>query len=210
MTTLLKAETLSGSDWKRVRDIFKKGGIIAYPTETFYGLGVDPFNEAAIKKLFELKGRGSDKPVSILIKDKKMLLEVAEEIPLLAEKLIKKFWPGPLTIIFKAKKSIPSLLTGGTGKIGVRISSNPITQKLLEEIDSPITATSANPSGKKSPVTAKEVMDYFGDKIDLLIDGGVLSGKLGSTILDATEQELKVIREGEIPAKDVFEAIMGR
>src|SRR3990167_9776167 len=198
MTTLLKAETLSGSDWKRVRDIFKKGGIIAYPTETFYGLGVDPFNEAAIKKLFELKGRGSDKPVSILIKDKKMLLEVAEEIPLLAEKLIKKFWPGPLTIIFKAKKSIPSLLTGGTGKIGVRISSNPITQKLLEEIDSPITATSANPSGKKSPVTAKEVMDYFGDKIDLVLDGGVLYGKLGSTVIDVTEGELTVIREGEI------------
>src|SRR3990167_4936348 len=212
MTTLLKVDGASASQsvWKQVLDVFKKGGIIAYPTETFYGLGVDPFNEAAIKKLFELKGRGSDKPVSILIKDKKMLLEVAEEIPLLAEKLIKKFWPGPLTIIFKAKKSIPSLLTGGTGKIGVRISSNPITQKLLEEIDYPITATSANPSGKKSPVTAKEVMDYFGDKIDLLIDGGVLSGKLGSTILDATEQELKVIREGEIPAKDVFEAIMGR
>src|SRR3989338_10637935 len=104
MTTLLKAETLSGSDWKRVRDIFKKGGIIAYPTETFYGLGVDPFNEAAIKKLFELKGRGSDKPVSILIKDKKMLLEVAEEIPLLAEKLIKKFLSWPLTIIFISVK----------------------------------------------------------------------------------------------------------
>ena len=203
MTTLLKAETLSGSDWKQVRDIFKKGGMIAYPTETFYGLGVDPFNEIAIKKLFELKGRDPDKPVSILIKDKKMLLTVVEEISPLAEILMKKFWPGPLTIIFKAKKSIPSILTGGTGKIGVRISSNPITQKLLENVDSPITTTSANPSDKKSPITAKEVMDYFGDKIDLILDGGMLYGKLGSTVVDVTEGELIVIREGEISVEAI-------
>ncbi|MBI3399125.1 MAG: threonylcarbamoyl-AMP synthase [Deltaproteobacteria bacterium] len=207
MTTLLKAETLSGSDWKRVRDIFKKGGIIAYPTETFYGLGVDPFNESAVKKLFQLKGRGFDKPISMLAKDKNMLLPVVEEIPPAAEKLIKKFWPGPLTIIFKAKKTVPSIITGSTGKIAVRISSNPIAQKLLENINSPITTTSANPSGKKSPVTAKEVMDYFKDKIDLILDGGALSGKLGSTIVDVTEGDLKIIREGEIAAKTVIDSL---
>lgn len=210
MTSLVKADEVLKSDWKQILDVFKTGGIIAYPTDTFYGLGVDPFNESAIKKLFALKGRSFDKPVSILVKDKNMLLSVVEEIPPAAERLIKKFWPGPLTIIFKAKKTIPSVLTGSTGKIGVRISGNPITQKLLEIIDSPITTTSANPSGKKSPVTAKKVKDYFGDKIDLIIDDSVLSGKLGSTIVDVTERELKVIREGEIPAKTVFEAIMGR
>ncbi|HLA50983.1 MAG TPA: L-threonylcarbamoyladenylate synthase [Thermodesulfobacteriota bacterium] len=203
MTILLKTEMLSGSGWKRVRDIFKKSGMIAYPTETFYGLGVDPFNEIAIKKLFALKGREFDKPVSILIKDKKMLLTVVEAISPLAEILIKKFWPGPLTIIFKAKKSIPSILTGGTGKIGVRISNNPIAQKLLEEIDSPITTTSANPSGEKSPVTANKVMGYFGNKIDLILDGGMLYGKLGSTVVDVTEGELIVIREGEISVEAI-------
>ncbi len=207
MTILFKAETLSGSEWKQVRDIFKEGGMIAYPTETFYGIGVDPFNKSAVNKLFKLKGRSPDKPISILIKDKKMLLEVVENIPLSAKILIKRFWPGPLTIIFKAKKTIPSVITGNTGKIGVRISSNQITQKLLEEIDSPITTTSANPSGKKSPVTAGEVVDYFGDKIDLIIDGGLLSGKLGSTIVDTTEEELKVIREGEIPGKTVLASV---
>ena len=206
MTILLKTEMLSGSGWKRVRDIFKKSGMIAYPTETFYGLGVDPFNEIAIKKLFALKGRDFDKPVSILIKDKKMLLTVVEAISPLAEVLIKKFWPGPLTIIFKAKKSIPSILTGGTGKIGVRISNNPIAQKLLEEIDSPITTTSANPSGEKSPVTANKVMGYFGNKIDLILDGGMLYGKLGSTVIDVTEGELTVIREGEISIKQLHDA----
>ena len=207
MTILFKAEMLSGSEWKQVRDIFKEGGMIAYPTETFYGIGVDPFNKNAVNKLFKLKGRDPDKPISILIKDKKMLLEVVEEIPSSAEILRKKFWPGPLTIIFKAKKIIPSVITGNTGKIAVRISSNPITQKLLEIIDSPITTTSANPSGKKSPVTAGEVADYFGDKIDLIIDGSLLSGKLGSTIVDATEEKLKVIREGEIPVKTVLASV---
>ena len=206
MTTLVKADRVSKTVWKQILDVFKKGGIIAYPTETFYGLGADPFNESAVKKLFQLKGRGFDKPVSILIKDKNMLLTVVEEIPPAAEKLIKKFWPGPLTIIFKAKKIVPSVLTGYTGKIGVRISSNPITQKLLGTIDSPITTTSANPSGKKSPVTTKEVKDYFGDKIDLIIDGGLLSGKLGSTIVDVTERELRVIREGEIYIKQLRNA----
>ncbi|HKZ45934.1 MAG TPA: L-threonylcarbamoyladenylate synthase [Thermodesulfobacteriota bacterium] len=207
MTILFKAEMLSGSEWKQVRDIFKEGGMIAYPTETFYGIGVDPFNKSAVNRLFKLKGRSHDKPISILIKDKKMLLEVVEEIPSSAEILRKKFWPGPLTIIFKAKKIIPSVITGNTGKIAVRISSNQITQKLLEEIDSPITTTSANPSGKKSPVTAGEVADYFGDKIDLIIDGSLLSGKLGSTIVDATEEKLKVIREGEIPVKTVLASV---
>ena len=209
MTTLLKVDGASASQsvWKQVLDVFKKGGIIAYPTETFYGLGVDPFNETAVKKLFNLKGREADKPISILVKDKKMLAEVAEEIPLSAEKLIKKFWHGPLTIILKAKKSIPITLRAGTGTIAVRISSNTITQKLLEAIDSPITTTSANPSGKKSPVTASEVMNYFKNKVDLILDGGVLSGKLGSTIVDVTEGDLKIIRAGEIPIERVVESL---
>lgn len=209
MTTLLKADgaSLSKPVREQILNIFKKDGIIVYPTETFYGLGVDPFNKTAVKKLFALKGREADKPISILVKDKKMLTEVAEEIPLSAEILIKKFWPGPLTIIFKAKKIIPSLITGSTGKIGVRISSNPITQKLLEAIDAPITATSANPSGEKSPVTTREVMNYFENEVDLILDGGTLSGRLGSTIVDVTEGDLKVIREGEIPLKTVVEGL---
>lgn len=210
MTTLVKADGVSKSIWKQISDVFKKGGIIAYPTETFYGLGVDPFNKTAVKKLFNLKGREPDKPIAILIKDKKMLLEIADEVPEAAEKLIRKFWPGPLTIIFKAKKSIPALITGNTGKIGVRISNNPAAQKLLKKIGSPVTTTSANPSGKKSPATTQEVIDYFGGKVDLIIDGGKLYGKLGSTIVDVTEDKLKIIREGEIPAMKVVEGLKWR
>lgn len=189
---------------KKAKAVLKNGGIIAYPTETFYGLGVDPFNKDALKKLFELKGRGFDKPVSVLVKDKDALCGIAEEIPPAAKKLIKIFWPGPLTIVFKAKKGIPKILTANKGKIGVRVSSSPIAKKLLDMLDAPITATSANPSGKKSPITAQEVERYFGDKLDMIIDHGKLEGKLGSTIVDVTEGGIKILRHGEIQEEQLI------
>jgi len=208
-TTLLvvKGILFPGPLKQEVLNVFKKGGVIAYPTETFYGLCVDPFNETAVKKLFYLKGRDFDKPVSILIKDKEMLFELVEDVPLQAEILIDKFWPGPLTIIFRAKRAISSVLTGNTGKVGVRISSNHVAQQLTEITGSPITATSANPSGKKSPVTVREVIDYFGNRVDLILDGGILSGKLGSTIVDVTGKSLAIIREGEIPLRILTECL---
>ena len=186
------------------KEIVEEGGIIAYPTETFYGLGVDPYNEEAVKRLFELKGRGFDKPISILVKDEVMLQQVVTDIPPVAERLIRQFWPGPLTIIFQASPQLPRLLTADTGKIGVRVSSNPITEKLLYAIGSPITTTSANPSGKKSPVTAGEVAGYFGDNLDLILDGGELPGRLGSTVVDVTCETVMVIREGEIPEERII------
>ncbi|MBI5894125.1 MAG: threonylcarbamoyl-AMP synthase [Deltaproteobacteria bacterium] len=189
---------------KKASAVLKKGGIIAYPTETFYGLGVDPFNEDALKKLFELKGRGFDKPVSILVKDENALASIVEEIPSVAKRLFKRFWPGPLTIVFKAKKNISDILTASTGNIGVRVSSSPVAKKLLDIIDAPITATSANPSGEKSPVTPQEVERYFGDKLDMIIDGGELEGKLGSTIVDVTEGSIKILRQGEIPEEKLY------
>ncbi len=192
---------------KKAMAVLKKGGVIAHPTETFYGLGVDPFNEGAVRKLFELKGRGFDKPVSILVKNEEALFDISCEIPPAAERLIKRFWPGPLTIVFKAKKGIPKILTANTGKIGVRVSSNQIAKKLLDIIDMPITATSANPSGRKSPVTPQEVERYFGDKLDMIIDGGELEGKLGSTILDITEEDIKILRQGEITEELIREIL---
>ncbi len=184
-------------------DAFKSGGIIAYPTETFYGLGVDPFNREAVKKLFILKGRSPKNPFSIIIKDREMLNGLAAEVPPLAEGLIKRFWPGPLTIIFRALPIVPPELIGDTGKIAVRVSSSPIAQKLVEALNSPITATSANPSGKNPPVTAASVVDYFNGSIDILIDGGTLGGRAGSTIVDIMDNRIEIIREGEIPAREL-------
>jgi len=184
--------------------IVEQGGIIAYPTETFYGLGVDPYNEDAVKRLFELKGRGFDKPISLLVKDEAMLQQVAADIPPVARELIGRFWPGPLTIIFKASPQLPPLLTASTGKIGVRVSGNPTTQKLLDAIERPITTTSANPTGRKSPVTAGEVAGYFNGNLDLILDGGELPGRLGSTVVDVTGGRAVILREGEIGAEKII------
>lgn len=184
---------------------FRSGGVIAYPTETLYGLGVDPFNADAVKKLFSLKGRNEDKPVSVIIKDTAMLKKVAVEITPVAWILLRKFWPGPLTIIFKATAFVPHGLTADTGTIGVRISDNPLTQALLEKIDSPITATSANPSGAPPPKSVKEVLEYFDGKIDLIVDGGTLPQGASSTIVDATSNEVQIVREGVIPSSVILQ-----
>lgn len=183
---------------------FKNGGVIAYPTETFYGLGVDPFNEKAVDRLFSLKGREKGKPVPLIIKDRAMLDVVAAAVPLTAERLIKKYWPGPLTIIFKASQRLPASVTGSTGTIGVRVSSSAAAGRLISELSSPLTATSANPSGKPAPATALQVIDYFNGNIDLLIDNGALQGSLGSTIVDVTGKEPRIVREGEVPAGEIL------
>ncbi len=181
-------------------EVFGSGGIIAFPTETFYGLGVDPFNEVAVKRLFLLKGRGPANPVSLIIKDLPMLRSLVMDVPPVAEGLIKRFWPGPLTIIFRAKDCLPPELLANTGKVGIRISSNPVAQRLVHALDSPITATSANPSGKEPARSADGIIGYFDGSIDMLIDGGELAGRLGSTVVDITGDTVEVVREGEIPA----------
>ena len=189
-------------------EAFRKGAIIAYPTETFYGLGADPFNEKAVSRLFLLKKRPPDKPVSIIIKDRTMLEDMVEEIPRVSEGLMKKYWPGPLSIIFRAK-GLSAALTAGKGKIALRISSNPIAQRLVSELSSPITATSANPSGKPPAASGADVINYFDGGIDVLIDAGELFSKTkkGSTIIDVTENKIVIIREGEIPAKELAKGL---
>ena len=194
------------ADWISLReavDTIRKGYIVAYPTETFYGLGVDPFNRKALERLFALKGRERGKPVPVLVPDLETLEWIVEEIPKTGRRLIDRFWPGPLTIVFKARPEVPDLLTGGTGKIGVRISSHPVAAKLLEYLDGPLTTTSANPSGKGSPLTAGEVEDYFGEKVAIIIDGGRLKGRKGSTVVDVTGGGLTTIREGEISVEEL-------
>ena len=175
----------ASSLWEEAPGVFASSGIIAYPTETFYGLCVNPFDRAAIKKLFALKGRPPEKPITLIVKDRSMLERVASGITPLAERLMSRFWPGPLTIIFNAHHEVPSELTGGTGTIGVRISANPVATRLSAMLGSPITATSANPAGEEAPTRPHEVIGYFDGAIDILIDGGRLAGKKGSTIVDA-------------------------
>jgi L-threonylcarbamoyladenylate synthase len=183
-------------------DVLGKGGVIGYPTETVYGLGADAYNDEALEKLFEIKGREVDKPISILIGTMDMLEEVTARVPPLAVGLIQGHWPGPLTIIFEASKMCPATLTGNSGKIGVRISPNPIVQKLLEAFKRPLTSTSANFSGMPSLSDPHDLYRAFCGRIDLILDGGKTEGEAVSTVIDVTVSPPRVVREGVVKLED--------
>lgn len=176
---------------------------MSFPTETFYGLAADAFNVQALEKIFKVKKRSTSKPLLLIISSVEQLTPLVQEIPAKAQLLINAFWPGPLTIIFKAKSHIPELLTGKTGTIGIRISSHPVAQELSECFQSPVTGTSANISGGKNPSTADEVETQIGHGLDLILDGGKTHGQKGSTIIDVTAGNARIIRQGDIPAEEI-------
>ncbi|MDY7037331.1 MAG: L-threonylcarbamoyladenylate synthase, partial [Thermodesulfobacteriota bacterium] len=167
-------------------EIIISGGIVAYPTESFYGLAVNISNEKAIQRLFIVKKRRKDNPVLILIPSIEVLDQYVIHVSETARKLMDQFWPGGLTMIFKAGPNISSLLTGNTDKIGVRLSNHPAATALTRAVGVPITGTSANISGRPACLNAGEVYDSLGKDIDFILDGGETKGGSGSTILDVT------------------------
>jgi L-threonylcarbamoyladenylate synthase len=183
--------------------IISKGGIVAFPTESFYGLGVDATNPNAVKMLYKIKKRDPDLPVLILISSLRELPKYVVSIPPVAKKMGKKFWPGGLTIIFQSSPTLPSVLTAGKGKVGIRISGHPLTNALTKALNAPITGTSANISGRPPCITADQVVEYLGDNLDLILDGGVTEGKHPSTILDVTSDPPKILREGIIKVEEI-------
>jgi L-threonylcarbamoyladenylate synthase len=185
----------------------KRGDVIAFPTETLYGLGADALNAAAVEKVFQLKGRDPAHPIPVLIADRGMLSGLVSGVPPLAEKLIDRFWPGPLTIVFPGRRDIPQPLVNATGGIGVRLSSQPIAAELIQALGAPLTATSANPSGKPPARTAQEAKEYFSGQIDVFIDGGPLHSKTGSTVVEIVGDRVKMIREGDIAGSQIKEAL---
>jgi L-threonylcarbamoyladenylate synthase len=180
-------------------EILGSGGVVAYPTETFYGLGVNALNEEAVKKIYVIKKRDFSQPLLILIPHRDLLPLYVKDVPEDALMLIERFWPGPLTLIFSASSHLPSMLLGEADKIAIRVSSHPIAQALTKGLNSPITSTSANISGAQSPCTSEEVFSQLGNKIDLLMDGGRTPGEKPSTIIDVTVSPPRLIREGAIP-----------
>lgn len=187
--------------------ILREGGIIAFPTETFYGLGVDAGQEAALEKIFRIKGRNARNPVSVIVESDEGVIPLVAAIPEAASSLMKKFWPGPLTLVFCAAASVSSHLTGGTGKIGIRVSSHPVARVLAKSLSGPLTATSANLSGGQECTTAAEVLHLFGDCLDAVIDGGATPGGLGSTILDISVYPPLVLRAGAVSLAEIFESL---
>jgi L-threonylcarbamoyladenylate synthase len=176
--------------------VIHEGGIVAVPTESFYGLAVHALDEKAIERLFAVKRRREDNPVLILIPSKEGLSSYVTEVYEKDRKLMERFWPGGLTMVFFAGPILPRSLTAGTGKIGVRLSSHPVPTELARAVGAPITGTSANRSGRPSCSTAEEVMEALGEDIDLILDGGKTPGGKGSTVLDVTIDPPVVMREG--------------
>jgi L-threonylcarbamoyladenylate synthase len=184
-----------------------RGEVIVFPTETLYGLGANALNSRAVDKVFQLKGRDRHNPIPVLIADPTMLDMVVATIPTIAKALMDTFWPGPLTLVLPARSDIPKPLLNANGGIGVRISSEPIATQLVAGLGRPLTATSANPSGKQPAQTVAEAKGYFSDTIEVFIDGGTLVSKTGSTVAEVLVSEVKIIREGEIAASALAQAI---
>ncbi len=176
----------------------KNGGVISFPTETFYGLGVNALNEAAVNKVFRAKERDPNKPLLVFIASKSQLPDFTRNINSAAKKLIDRFWPGPLTLVFEASSILPKTLTGNSGKIGIRVSGSGFVRRLCQMSGFPITGSSANISNMPAPVTAKDVMKNLGNRLDLILDGGKTPGFPGSTVLDVCGNSPVLIRSGPI------------
>ena len=185
----------------------KKGGIVLFPTRCLYGLGADAFNPEAVDRIFRIKQRPYNKPVSVLIKDTNDLHILVKHIPSTAKCIMDYFWPGQITIVFEAKNTISCNLTGGTGKIGIRVPEHPVALSLVKEANSPITGTSANISGKIGCSAISDLEVQFTEKIDILLDAGQLKGGTGSTVIDVTTPFPTILREGYISAKNIIAAL---
>lgn len=179
---------------EKAAEIILRGGLVVYPTETFYALGANALNKKAVEEIFKVKKRPLSKPIPIIIADKSWLKDIVIEVPEVAIHLIKKYWPGPLTIVFRASNKLPSNLTGGTGKIGIRVCSHPLAQRLVSLVNVPITATSANISGEPPPNSIESISL---NGIDI-IDGGPVLGRVPSTIIDVTSTPPVILRQGAI------------
>ena len=188
---------------KRAKEVLLQGGLVACPTESFYGLAVDPTNEEAIRRLFALKKRAAERPILLLIPSVELISEYVIRIPPVAHQLMNEFWPGGLTLVFEASERISPLLTAGTGKIGLRLSNHPLATALAQAIGAPVTGTSANISGTPPCCSAKEVLVSFREDIDLIIDGGETAGGIGSTILDVTVDPPRILRNGMVQPRQL-------
>jgi L-threonylcarbamoyladenylate synthase len=194
---MFHTETFEDTTYDEIVSLLRSGGVIAFPTDTAYGLGADPFNNAAIDRIFQIKGRSETKPILLLVSSVAMAESVTEPAGFFHD-LVEQFWPGPLTVILPAAKSVPLKVTAGTQTVGVRWPEAGFATRLVKRFGQPITATSANQSGLPSAITAEEVRSQLGDSIDALIDGGPLPSRVGSTLIDLTADPPVLLREGPI------------
>ena len=199
----LRAEVL-----KRAGKIIREGGLVAFPTETVYGLGGDALNPESSRKIYEAKGRPSDNPLIIHIADTDALTRIAAEIPEAARKLADAFWPGPLTMILPKTEEIPYETTGGLDTVAVRMPSHPVALDFIRESGGYVAAPSANTSGKPSPTLAAYVAEDMNGRIDMILDGGQVGIGIESTIVDLTVNPPQILRPGYV-TKEMLERVLG-
>lgn len=199
-------ETLE-AELQEAGDIIARGGLVAFPTETVYGLGADALNPQAVKDIFLAKGRPQDNPLIVHISSRDQLEKIVDEIPEDAETLMKAFWPGPLTILFAKSNDVPHETTAGLDTVAVRMPNHPLAQKLIECSGRPIAAPSANTSGKPSPTRAEHVIDDLDGKVDAILDGGSTGVGLESTVIDVSEGVAVILRPGGVTIEQLLEVI---
>lgn len=178
--------------------VLARGGLVAFPTESFYGLGAHALRADAVARVFEVKGRAESKPLLVLVGSAAEAEALAKEIVDGARELMARHWPGPLTLVFRAAAGVPEALTAGTGTIGLRVPGHPVALALVRASGVPVTAPSANPSGEVPPTTAEAVRRHFEGRVDLILDGGSTAGGTGSTVADCTVWPPRILRQGPV------------
>lgn len=190
-------------DMAQAAEILRAGGLVAVPTETVYGLAGNGLDAAAVEKIYEVKGRPAVKPLSLMVHDSGAIGDYCEDVPAGAYKLAEKFWPGPLTIVLKARDIVPEIVRAGGETLGLRCPDHKMTLDLLRAAKIPFAAPSANPSGEESPKNAEKVREYFDGRIDGIVDGGQCGIGLESTIIDMSQTPYKILRHGALPQEDI-------
>lgn len=203
---LVKINSIKDEALTKAAEFIKKGGLVAFPTETVYGLGGDGLNSEAASKIYKAKGRPSDNPLILHINDQKMLHKIVNDVNSMAKKIMTAFCPGPITLILPKSDIVPSSVTGGLDTVAVRMPDNDIARELIRLSNTPIAAPSANISGRPSPTTAQAVYNDLHDRIDMILDGGACHFGVESTIVDCTEDVPIILRPGAI-TKEMLEEL---
>ena len=187
--------------------LIRQGGVVVFPTTGLYGLGADAFDNEAIERVFTVKQRPPGKPVLILVRETGDLGSLVTEVSPAAHRLVDRFWPGRVTLVFSASARVSPLLTGGTGKIGIRVVKHPVAAALLDGVGGPITATSAHRAGAPPCADIDDLDPGVAAAVDLVLDGGTLAGGAGSTVVDVSEGDFRILREGAVTAAEIHKAV---
>ena len=191
---------------RRAAEVIERGGLVAFPTETVYGLGADAFQPRAVAAIFEIKGRPRFDPLIVHVADPRDVVRLWLEVDPRARRLMERFWPGPLTLVLPKRPEVPEIVTAGLRTVAVRMPAHPVALELIREAQTPIAAPSANPFGRLSPTTAEHVLEGLGDRVEVILDGGRCPVGVESTVL-ALDGEARLLRPGGVPVEEIEEVI---